>query len=59
MHIIILYSNMNLYIILAKGPGVARGKFLFEKKNLKKNFGFFLGLYHPLATHECLQQISA
>ena len=37
------------YIILAEGPGVARGK---------KNFDFS-SLCHPPATHECPQKISA
>ena len=48
---------VHIYYILAEKPSFAR-----ENKNLKKNFGKkldFFSLKHPLATHECPQNISA
>ena len=50
-----LYNKMQKFIILAEGPGVARGKKRLKKK-LSKTFEF---LCHPPATPECPQKISA
>ena len=37
------------YKVVAEGPGVARGKFFFEKTKIfeKKNWGFFLAYVTP------------
>ena len=56
---VFFFNEMDLeyYLILAEGPGVARG--IFFLKFLKKIFECFFSLCHPPASPECPQKISA